>query len=118
VEGILESGIKKLLACVEPLPIHPDCLPVSILWDYDDCENDPSGETIITEANKHQLKLSITIHHPDGQKISCQQYLNMQTSANIIMQNLIAFADVDPCSASHSSAWTRSFIKGVFPAKF
>ncbi|KAF8263928.1 hypothetical protein EI94DRAFT_1595124 [Lactarius quietus] len=103
---------------MEPLPVRPECLPVSVLWVYEDCKNDPSGEIIITEANKRRPKLSLAICHPDRQKISRQQYSNMRTSANIIMRRLINFANTDPCSASHTSARTKLFIKGLYPAEF
>ncbi|KAF8257122.1 hypothetical protein EI94DRAFT_1818942 [Lactarius quietus] len=115
----VQRAVDDLLSHAEAPLMRPDYLPMSVLWDYEDCLNDPLGEAIIMEANKSRLQMSLTICRPNGGKISRQMYTNIRTSANIIMRKLISFADSDPCSIPYGSKpWTKSFIKDVFPAEF
>ncbi|KAF8262989.1 hypothetical protein EI94DRAFT_1704351 [Lactarius quietus] len=69
--------------------MHPSFLPVSILWDYNDCVNDKSEGIIVMEANKRRPKMSLAIHHPDGTKISSQEYSKIRCSVDLIMKKLI-----------------------------
>jgi hypothetical protein len=59
-----DQAIEDILGRVEAPSMHPQVLPMSVLWYYDDCDKDPSG-VIITEANKHRPRMNIAIRRPD-----------------------------------------------------
>ncbi len=77
VDFTLEKAIEKLLESVEPPSIQPQFLLPSVLWNYNDCETDKSEGDIVTSANKHRPRMSLAICHPDGLKISSQEFANV-----------------------------------------
>ncbi|KAI9432840.1 hypothetical protein H4582DRAFT_2082966 [Lactarius indigo] len=72
-----DKAIETLLETVEPLPLRPQFLPKEVLWYYEDCTTDKSYGDIITKNNKYRPKMNLAICHPDGSKVSAQEFTNI-----------------------------------------
>ncbi|KAI9436681.1 hypothetical protein H4582DRAFT_2078351 [Lactarius indigo] len=91
------NAIENLLERVEPPSLRPQFLLKSVLWDFEDCEDDKSQGDIVMKKNRSRPKMKI------------------------IIQRLINFVNLDPQSAVHAGgpkARTKTFIKKYFTVKY
>ena len=119
MDSHLKAIAEDLMSHIEVLLIRPDIIPMAVLWEFNDCFNDPLGHIIITESNKSQPKMALALCHYTSKPISVKTFRFIWSSATIIMWKLVAFVDSDSHTTVHGSKpWTKKFIKENFPAKF
>ena len=119
MDSHLKAIAEDLMSRIEVLLIHPDVIPMAVLWEFNDCFNDPLGHVIITESNKSRPKMALALCHYTSKPISMKTFRFIWSSATIIMQKLVAFVDSDSRATVHGSKpQTKKFIKENFPAKF
>ena len=69
MDSHLKAVAEDLMSHIEALLIHPDIIPMAVLWEFDDCFNDPLGHIIITESNKSRPKMALALRHYTGKPI-------------------------------------------------
>jgi hypothetical protein len=117
----VDKLIEDILTGLKSLHSHPPYLPITVLWDYGDCEKDTSEGAIITKSNKSRPRMQLAICHPDGTKVSSNEYSNIRHTVDIIIQKLIKLIHSDPHSALYagdSRLQTKSFIRKFFKVKY
>ncbi|KAF8258125.1 hypothetical protein EI94DRAFT_1708291 [Lactarius quietus] len=102
----LEAAVEKLLE-------------LSVLWDYEDCNNAVEG-IIITEANKRRPKMNLAIRCGDRTNISNQEYVNIRRAADIICTRLLNQINTDPNSALllTNKSQTKLTLKKTFGVEY
>ena len=119
MDSHLKAVAEDLMSRIEAPLIRPDVIPMAVLWEFDDCFNDPLGHIIITESNKSRPKMALALRHYTGKPISVKTFGFIRSSATIIMRKLVAFVDSDSRATVHGSKpRTKKFIKENFPAEF
>ena len=119
----VDRAIDNLLEHVEPPSMHPRFLPISVLWDYKDCEKDTSQGVILTASNKYQPRMSHAICCQDGTMVPSQEYERIQHSADIVVQRLInstirtlVLPCTPPCPGPRPSSRRRSRRSTIKPS--
>jgi hypothetical protein len=113
----IDEAIENLLQSVEAPSMRPRFLLVSVLWHYEDCENDSEG-VIITEHNKQRPRMTLALRRPDGTKLSHQELTNMRHSADIVVQKLVTTVKSSPLFDADTSKLTKLFIRTVFLTEY
>jgi hypothetical protein len=113
----IDEAIENLLQSVEAPSVRPRILPLSVLWHYEDCENDSEG-IIITEHNKRRPRMTLALRRPDGTKLSRQELANMRRSADIVVQKLVTTVKSSPLFDADISKPTKFFIRTVFLTEY
>jgi hypothetical protein len=113
----IDEAIENLLQSMEAPSMRPRFLPVSVLWHYEDCENDSEG-VIITEHNKRRPRMTLALRRPDGTKLSRQELTNMRHSVDIVVQKLVTTVKSSPLFDADTSKPTKLFIRTVFLTEY
>jgi hypothetical protein len=113
----IDEAIENLLQSVEAPSMRPQFLPVSVLWHYEDCENDSEG-VIIMEHNKRRPSMTLALRCPDGTKLSHQELTNMRHSTDIVVQKLVTTVKSSPLFDADTSKPTKLFIRTVFLTEY
>ncbi|KAI9436340.1 hypothetical protein H4582DRAFT_2078957 [Lactarius indigo] len=112
------KSLRNILDGVEVPYERPDFLPITVLWDFEDCQTDKTQGDIITKKNKCRPKMAIALRRLNGKVVSSLEYSNIRRSADIIVQKLISFVNSDPRSAACASGRIKTFIKKHFAAEY
>jgi hypothetical protein len=88
-QAAMDQAILDLMEPVEPLPLHPQYILKTILWDYEDCFDLTEG-IIITESNKCQPQMNLAIHNGDSRPVSQNEFKQIQHVVVAIAKKLIA----------------------------
>ncbi|KAH9020748.1 hypothetical protein EDB85DRAFT_2152869 [Lactarius pseudohatsudake] len=112
------KSLRNILDGVEVPYERPEFLPITVLWDFDDCKTDKTQGDIITNKNKSRPRMGIALRRPNGKVVSSLEYSNIRRSADIIVQKLISSVNSDPRSAACASGRIKTFIKKHFAADY
>ncbi|KAH9029176.1 hypothetical protein EDB85DRAFT_2147493 [Lactarius pseudohatsudake] len=93
------KSLRNILDGVEVPYERPEFLPITVLWDFDDCKTDKTQGDIITNKNKSRPRMGIALRRPNGKK-------------------LISSVNSDPRSAACASGQIKTFIKKHFAADY
>ncbi|KAH9025244.1 hypothetical protein EDB84DRAFT_1243747, partial [Lactarius hengduanensis] len=97
---------------------RPEFLPITVLWDFEDCKTDKTQGDIITKKNKCRPKMGMALRRPNGKVVSSLEYSNIRRSAEIIVQKLLNRVNSDSRSAACASGRIKTFIKKHFAAEY
>ena len=115
----VDRAIDNLLERVEPPSMRPRFLPISVLWDYKDCEKDTSQGVILTASNKYRPRMSHAVRRQDGTMVPSQEYERIRHSADIVVRRLINSTNSDPRATMHASTpRTKTFFKKTFQEEY
>ncbi|KAH9011340.1 hypothetical protein EDB85DRAFT_2160067 [Lactarius pseudohatsudake] len=118
MDVVMGKSLQKILDGVEVPYERPEFLPITVLWDFEDCKTDTSQGVIITKKNKSRPRMGIALRRPNGKVVSSLKHSNMRRSAELIVQKLINSVNSDPRSAACASGRFKMFIKKHFAADY
>ncbi|KAH9016465.1 hypothetical protein EDB85DRAFT_2155921 [Lactarius pseudohatsudake] len=118
MDVVMGKSLQKILDGVEVPYERPEFLPITVLWDFEDCKTDTSQGVIITKKNKSRPRMGIALRRPNGKVVSSLEHSNMRRSAALIVQKLINSVNSDPRSAACASGRFKTFIKKHFAADY
>ncbi|KAH9009654.1 hypothetical protein EDB85DRAFT_2162460 [Lactarius pseudohatsudake] len=118
MDVVTGKSLQKILDGVEVPYERPEFLPITVLWDFEDCKTDTSQGVIITKKNKSRPRMGIALRRPNGKVVSSLEHSNMRRSAELIVQKLINSVNSDPRSAACASGRFKTFIKKHFAADY
>jgi hypothetical protein len=111
------EAAEALLHCVEVLSYRPPCVPVDVLWYFNDCAKDKKYREILTKSNRSHPRMSIVICCIDGTNVSYNEYKDMQDYAGTVIGKLLNSISPDPCIINTKMP-TKTLIMSLFHNKF
>ncbi|KAH9011010.1 hypothetical protein EDB85DRAFT_2160443 [Lactarius pseudohatsudake] len=117
-DAVPGKSLQNILDGVEVPYERPEFLPITVLWDFEDCKTDKTQGDIITKKNKCRPKMGMALRRPNGKVVSSLEYSNIRRSAEIIVQKLLNRVNSDSRSAACASGRIKTFIKKHFAAEY